>query len=272
METKNTTSIKEEIDSLKPWFHNLHLINGLQTYPGHFLGDFPSFKWKEIAPHIPENLSGIKVLDIGCNAGFYSFELANRGADVLGIDVDEHYLRQAKWAAGVMGLQHKTEFRQMQVYDLANTQEEFDIVWFMGVLYHLRYPMLAMDIISRKCSDTLVFQTLTMPGKKNTSLNTEDRHINDRDDLLKEEWPKMAFIEKKFAGDPTNWWLLNAEGVESMIRSIGFKVTKRPGHEIYICKKDPENVSCLDTWNLSEYLSATQNDWKDAAAEKTKKQ
>ena len=46
----------------------------IQTAPDHFLGDFPRFKWLEIAPHIPEDLKGWRVLDIGCNAGFYSFE------------------------------------------------------------------------------------------------------------------------------------------------------------------------------------------------------
>jgi tRNA (mo5U34)-methyltransferase len=271
METTNSISIQKQIDSLKPWFHNLHLSDTIETFPDHFLGDFPNFKWKEIAPGIPENLSGKKVLDIGCNAGFYSFELAERGAEVLGIDVDEHYLKQARWAADIKGLKDRTHFRQMQVYDLANLEEEFDIVWFMGVFYHLRYPLLALDIISRKCTDLLVFQTLSMPGANDTKLNTDDRYINDRDDLLKDEWPKMAFIEKKFAGDPTNWWLPNAAAIEAMIRSIGFKVIKRPGHEIYICKKDPENVSTLDTWNYSEYLSAIQRDWKEAVEEKTKK-
>ena len=57
-----------------------------------FLGDFPSFKWEELKAHIPENLEGEKVLDSGCNAGFYSFKLAKRGAQVTGIDLDPHYL------------------------------------------------------------------------------------------------------------------------------------------------------------------------------------
>lgn len=52
----------------------------------------------------------------------------------------------------------------MQVYDLAALDEKFDLVWFMGVFYHLRYPLLALDIISRRCADLLLFQTLTMPG------------------------------------------------------------------------------------------------------------
>ena len=49
------------------------------------------------------------MLDIGCNAGFYTFELAKRGAQVLGVDLDPHYLRQARWVAKVCGLEQKVE-------------------------------------------------------------------------------------------------------------------------------------------------------------------
>src|SRR4051812_58580 len=58
-----------EIASLGPWFHNLHLPDGTQTAPDHELGDFPSFKWRNIAAAVPQDLSGWRVLDIGCNAG-----------------------------------------------------------------------------------------------------------------------------------------------------------------------------------------------------------
>ena len=70
-----------------------------QTAPDHPLGDFPRVKWWELQSALPDDLTGWRVLDVGCNAGFYSFALARRGADVLAIDADEHYLRQARWAA-----------------------------------------------------------------------------------------------------------------------------------------------------------------------------
>ena len=263
------STLEKEIQELKPWFHNLHLPEGIQTAPDHWLGNFPEFKWKEIAGHIPEDLSGWRVLDVGCNAGYYTFELAKRGADVLGIDVDTHYLKQAEWAAKKIGLQDKVEFKQMQVYDLAQTDEQFDLIWFMGVLYHLRYPMLALDILAEKNKDMMVFQTLSMPGDI-AEENTYDREINDRQDLLKEGWPKMAFIEHKFAGDPTNWWLPNHAGIEAMLRSCGYAIESRPGHEIYVARKDEQNASSLNTWNRSEYQSATQQDWQAAVEAKIK--
>src|SRR4051812_27880454 len=118
-DAKTTDTVEGKILELAPWFHNLHLPDGTQTAPEHFLGDFPSFKWLEIASWIPEDLNGWTALDIGCNAGFYSFELARRGARVVGIDRDPHYLAQAQWAAGQFGLEDRVEFRHMQIYDLA---------------------------------------------------------------------------------------------------------------------------------------------------------
>src|SRR3954453_2386200 len=120
----------QRVKDLAPWFHNLHLPDGTQTCPDHWAGDFPAFKWAQLAPHLPADLHGWSCLDIGCNAGFYCFELAKRGGDVMGIDVDAHYLKQAKWACAKFGLEDRMRFVQMQVYDLARLDERFDLVLF----------------------------------------------------------------------------------------------------------------------------------------------
>jgi tRNA (mo5U34)-methyltransferase len=253
---------REQIEALAPWFHNLHLPDGTQTCPDHWLGDFPSFKWRQIEPVLPPNLSGWTCLDIGCNAGFYSFELARRGATVLGIDVDSHYLRQAQWAAERMGLARLVRFEQMQVYDLANrlpAEQKFDLILFMGVLYHLRYPMLGLDIVAQRVGRMMVFQTLTMPGD-DAFTDTHGHGFDDREVMLEPGWPKMAFLEHHFAGDPTNWWAPNHAAVEAMLRSAGMKVLDRPGHEIYVCEPDPQNPSCVTTWNVSEFYAAIGRD------------
>jgi tRNA (mo5U34)-methyltransferase len=249
-----TTGVAEQINELSPWFHNLHLPDGTQTAPDHFLGDFPGFKWREIASSIPDNLTGWRALDIGCNAGYYTFELARRGATVVGIDRDPHYLRQAEWAARQFGLEQKVDFRLMQVYDLAHHAEMYDIVLFMGVFYHLRYPLLALDIVAQKTKRMMIFQTITMPGREIDG--QVDFWINEREALLRPGWPKMAFIESRFAGDPTNWWIANHAGIEAMLRSAGLKITGYPGDEIYRCEPDPDTPSCMTTWNRDEYLSA----------------
>lgn len=255
--TVDTAAMQREAEALGPWFHNLHLPGGLQTAPQHFIGgDFPRFKWLQIAPHVPRDLKGWRVLDIGCNAGFYSFELASRGASVLALDHDPRYLQQAQWACRQYGLQDRVEFRQMGVYDVAQLEESFDLVWFMGVLYHLRHPLLALDLLARKTRRLMVFQTLTMPGEA-VYTDTTDHDIKDRQPLLDPGWPKMAFIEHRFAGDPTNWWVPNHAACEAMLRSSGLQVISRPAEEIYLCQ--PRNASVVNGQELDAALSAARS-------------
>lgn len=228
----------EQVAARSPWFHNLHLPDGTETAPDHFLGDFPKYKWEELEPALPSRLDGWTALDIGCNAGFYSFELARRGADVTAIDSNPHYLEQARWAAPQYGLEHKIEFRQQQVYDLARDNQRYDLVLFLGVLYHLRYPLLALDIVSQKAKHLLCLQTMTMPGE-DVLTDIDGLGLNDRYRMLEPGWPIMAFIEGRLADDPTNWWAPNHACVEAMLRSCGLEVVSRPGAEFYMCKPRP---------------------------------
>ena len=241
--SQDTSDLRRQVEALGPWFHNLHLPGGVQTVPDHFIGgDFPTFKWQQIQSFVPQDLSGWRVLDVGCNAGFYSFELAKRGASVLAIDVDPRYLAQAKWAAKQFGLQDRVEFRQAQVYDFARSSEQFDLGWFMGVFYHLRYPLLALDILAQRTRRMMMFQTLAIPGEE-VYPETSDHPITQREPLSDRGWPKMAFIEHKFSGDPTNWWVPNHAGIEAMLRSAGLRVTGRPAEEIYVCAPHPQTAA-----------------------------
>jgi tRNA (mo5U34)-methyltransferase len=249
--------LEHEIAALAPWFHNLHLPDGIETAPAHFLGDFPRYKWQALAPHLPARLDGWTALDIGCNAGYYSFELAQRGARVTGIDVDPHYLRQAEWASRQLGFEDRIEFREMQVYDLAAEDETYDLVLFMGVFYHLRYPLLGLDIVARRTRRMMVFQTLTIPGMEVYG-DTWDHPINERDALREPGWPKMAFIEHRFASDPTNWWVPNHAGVEALLRSSGMRVLAHLGHEIYLCDPAAPDAPSRAPYDFSaELRSAT---------------
>ncbi len=222
-----------EIARLGQWFHNLHLPDGTQTAPDHRLGDFPRFKWLQLAPHLPENLTGWRALDLGCNAGYYTFELARRGAEVVGIDADEHYLRQAQWAAERFVLEDRVSFRRQEVYDLLRSQEPVDLVLFMGLLYHLRHPLLALDLVAGLARRLLVVQTLTMPGEESEP-PPDNLPIDGRRRMRTTAWPAMAFIERSLEDDPTNWWAPSHACVEAMARSCGLELVARPGHELYV--------------------------------------
>ncbi len=250
-----TQRTREEVRRLGPWFHNLHLPGGIQTCQDHVLGDFPSFKWRALAPHLPAELEGWTVLDIGCNAGFYSFELAKRGARVTGIDVDDHYLAQARWAAGRLGLADRVTFRRAQVYALSRDTRRWDLVIFMGVFYHLRYPLLALDAVARCVERMMVFQTLSMPGAE-IEAATEDLGLDERERLHARGWPKMAFLEHRLAGDKTNWWAPNRAGVEAMLRSTGMSIIGHPHDETYLCVPERERGESFWSWDESEYRAA----------------
>lgn len=228
----SSAAIAGRIKELGPWFHNLHLPDGTQTAPDHLLGDFPGSKWKDIRNHIPEDLRGKRALDIGCNAGFYSFKLAGRGARVTAIDHDEHYLRQARWVSSFMDPERKVDFRQATVYQLIREPVQYDLVLFLGVFYHLRYPLLALDVIRRCCRNEIIFQTMTIPGDDVFPVRA-NYQLGQREVMNDPGWPKMAFIEHELADDPTNWWAPNHAGAEALLRSAGFEGVRRIAHEVY---------------------------------------
>jgi tRNA (mo5U34)-methyltransferase len=158
-----------------------------------------------------------------------------RAARVLGIDSDIRYLRQARFAAKVSGLD--IEFCQMDVYQVADLGEKFDLVLFMGVLYHLRHPLLALDLLyEHAVKDILVFQSLVR-GSGNVLAVEENYPFSELDLFQRDGYPLMYFVERRYAEDPTNWWIPNRACVEAMLRSAGFQILERPEEEVYICQR-----------------------------------
>jgi tRNA (mo5U34)-methyltransferase len=227
--------IRRRVEDLGPWFHNL-VLDGVPTAPAHFLGDYPNVKWQRFSAALPANLAGRSVLDIGCNAGFYSIEMKRRGATrVLGIDFDEDYIAQARFAAEVIGLD--IEFRQLSVYEVASLRERFDIILFMGLLYHLRHPLLALDLIHEHVAkDLVVFQSMQR-GSQQIEPVRPDYDFWETEIFDCPGFPKLHFIEHCYANDPTNWWVPNRACVEAMLRSAGFDIVARPDDEVYICRR-----------------------------------
>jgi tRNA (mo5U34)-methyltransferase len=176
------------------------------------------------------------VLDIGCNAGFYSMEMKRRGANrVLGIDFDEDYLAQARFAAEVEGLE--IEFRQLSVYDVGALGERFDIVFFIGVLYHLRHPLLALDLIHEHVADDLlVFQSMQRGSDEILPLQP-DYEFWDKAIFEEPGYPKLHFIEHSYSHDNTNWWAPNRACSAAMLRAAGFRIEANPEEEIFICRR-----------------------------------
>ena len=229
---QSPAELAHRIAELGEWFHNMDL-HGVRTAPDHFLGDFPNIKWRHIAQVIPDNLAGATVLDIGCNGGFYSIQMKQRGAQrVLGIDVDDQYLKQARFAAETLKLE--IEFKKCSVYNVDEIAGQFDYVFFMGVFYHLRYPLFALDKVIKKVKGSLIFQTM-LRGSEQVPQLEDDYPFWNKEIFLRPDFPAMYFIEKSYSHDRTNWWIPNRAAVEGMLRSSGLEVLSHPEPETWVC-------------------------------------
>lgn len=235
--------LNQRVAALGEWFHNIEL-DGVQTAPNHPLGDHPRQFWRHFEHALPRDLTGWSVLDIGCNAGFYALQMKQRGAArVLGIDHDERYLEQARFAARHLG--QDIEFRRMEVYDVASLGERFDLVIFMGVLYHLRHPLLALDLVREHVAGRLVLLQSMQRGSCKIAPVAEDYAFTDATPFGALGFPRMHFIEHRYAGDPTNWWIPNRACMEAMMRSAGFEILANPDPEVYLCRPAPP---ASETW------------------------
>jgi tRNA (mo5U34)-methyltransferase len=127
-------------------------------------------------------------------------------------------------------------FEKLSVYDLGALGEKFDIVLFMGVLYHLRHPLLALDLIREHVAkDLMVFQSMQR-GSKSVGRVEENYPFWNYDLFDQPDFPKLHFIEHRYANDPTNWWIPNAACTEALLRSSGFSIVGHPEDEVYICR------------------------------------
>ncbi|NKB70445.1 MAG: DUF1698 domain-containing protein [Candidatus Latescibacteria bacterium] len=209
------SALQQEIDRVPLWRHRIELPDGTVT-PG--VQDSPA---QLALLHLPEDLSGKSVLDIGCSDGFYSFECERRGANrVLAVDNYSSPLVDSPSGFNVAHklLDSKVEFRQADLFSLnPEADGPFDIVLFLGVLYHLRHPFLGIERTAQLCNERLILETrLDSPFGLWGALK---RRLLGPDNLR----PSMRFCERNQVNDdPTNWWTPSAKCVEGMMRASGF--------------------------------------------------
>jgi tRNA (mo5U34)-methyltransferase len=208
--------LQAEIESLGPWYQNIEVAPGLWTNPA--LPNHPRDRWLAIEPFVGD-LTGKTVLDIGCNAGFFSLRMKERGAErVVAIDIDPTVLQQARFLAGRAGLD--IEIQHRSAYDIVELGP-FDIVLCLGVLYHLRHPLLALDHIAKICRERL-FTQMVVRGSFADFTPEKDYPIATYDIFDDPGYPRMFFIEHSFNNDDTNWWFATRNCFTAMLRSAGF--------------------------------------------------
>jgi tRNA (mo5U34)-methyltransferase len=143
------SEVRRLIASHGRWWHEIELAPGVVT-PGDDSNRMKLPILDELG--LPNDLSGMRALDVGCSDGYFSFELERRGASVTAIDfVPEDYTGFAT-AKKVLG--SSVEYRMENVYNLNPVDYgTFDIILFMGVLYHLRNPLGGLDSLRSVLAD-----------------------------------------------------------------------------------------------------------------------
>lgn len=209
-------NIDEKISSVQRWRHRIPLPNGTVT-PGsqNMLAQLPLIC-------LPEDLSGKTVLDIGCSDGFFSFECEKRGASrVLAVDdFSSVYIDSpAGFQVAHEILGSKVEYLEADLFSL-NSEEigQFDLVLFLGVLYHLKHPLLALERIANLCKGQLIVETLISKHPKGL--------LSRLYSLVTGFEPSRSWMEfyenDQINKDPTTWWAPTISCVESMLRAVGF--------------------------------------------------
>ena len=231
------------IEKLRPWFHCIDLGGGLLTKTETAVGEpveHPRPTWEFVRRHLPEDLSGRSLLDVGCNAGFYSFEAHRRGASrVLGVDAQRHLVRQARFCARALGAGPGVEFEKMSVYDLdPRVSGQFDVTLALGLVYHLKHLVLALERLFTVTRELLVLESAVFPPQK--SPGSFAHPVGGMRPTLH----PLAYVENPPGMKEAiyNWFLPSPEALRALLSNVGFEeVTVHPAYgperAILVCRK-----------------------------------
>jgi tRNA (mo5U34)-methyltransferase len=116
--------------------------------------------FQEIDRRYPEGIKGIRCLDVACNEGFFSHLLYRRGAIVTGIDIRTSNIERALAVREIYGLDpDRLSFKVEDFYELPSDAEAYEIVLFLGLLYHIENPMLAIRKLHQLTQQLCVIET-----------------------------------------------------------------------------------------------------------------
>jgi tRNA (mo5U34)-methyltransferase len=222
MSTREHTrdELRTLFDSVRPW-HHLIEVHGVPTKTEPAWGeelDHPRRLWEEVSGLLPD-LKGKRVLDVGCNDGFFLFACRRLGAEqVVGVEAHEHFFNHAVLVNELLDLGGIT-VHQMSAYEVGEAFDEFDVTLALGLIYHLKSPFLFLERVAAITTSTIVVETAVRSSN-------EDRD-NRRRGIASA--PAMEFVENPPAElhpeGGANWWAPNTECVEAMLRVCGFPHT-----------------------------------------------
>jgi tRNA (mo5U34)-methyltransferase len=199
------------------WYHSIEVAPGIVTSG--------RYDPTPVLPQIgfPEDLTGKTVLDIGTYDGFFAFEAEKRGAQRV-LAMDRHPATQFGFSTAHELLRSRVEYTVGSVYDLSpETHGTFDVVIFVGVLYHLRHPLLALDRIHSVCREYAVVESHVL----DRAFVHEGRHLalDQVDSRLGESCLAQYYPGNELSCDWSNWWSPTVECLRAMLATSGFTPT-----------------------------------------------
>ena len=213
------TEIQKLIDSVQVWHHRIEVAPGIFTPGGQQTQELLA------TINLPQDLSGLRVLDLGARDGFFSFECERRGAaEVIAVDYSPVELTGFGVASKI--LNSKVKWLTANVYKINQLNlGKFDVILFLGVIYHLRNPYLAIDRI---------YDALKIGGKVIVESHVIDGgFVNEDGDWmnLTELDPRLAKLQiaqfykgGDLGGDHTSPWAPSLNTLEIMFQNSGFQV------------------------------------------------
>jgi tRNA (mo5U34)-methyltransferase len=236
---KSREEVQREVRALGWWYQHFELPCGIMTGNGKEPAYRPEERWNLFKPYVPADVTGKTVLDLGGNAGYFSIQMKLRGARrcVL-VDPYEEFVRQAEFAASQFGVRLEIVNQDAHIYCLT-TEERFDYVLFLGLFYHLKYPVLVLDRVAEMTKERLFLHS-HLVGRGSEACVEKTEYERGADDPLIEQpgFPRLMFIENLYNGDPTNWWIPNPGALEPLVRSAGMKVVARPHPALIVAEPE----------------------------------
>ncbi len=225
MSVLSPEELEAKVKSFPYWYHRIELPNGVVT-PGWAPLHIPSY-------HVPERLDGLRVLDVGAWDGFWSFEALKRGArEVVAIDDFSDFIGRLNpedrkgWenfdlCREALGYsEQQCQRLEMNLYDVDEAKlGRFDVIFFFGVLYHLRHPLLALDKLAAICDGEIFVESAILDDGSPYLGGLHKGYPGGQ--MVMEFYPN-----DEYGGNHTNWWVPTLHCLGHMVRAAGFQDTK----------------------------------------------
>lgn len=207
----NKTDIQTRVDELaavQAWNHNYALPGGVQTRPGTQVSHGKNLvKLERLKPLFEAiGLRGKSVLDVGCNEGFFSLHMADEGARVLGIDIDEHRISKARYVQTLLGEGKDVRFDSLDIYSREfKALDRFDLCLCLGFIHRVPDPFSAIAALGDR-ADMIIFEWKALK-------------FGPHDEAFAYFSPKPV-DQADYYG--TEYWLLSYAALERILQRIGF--------------------------------------------------